>query len=43
MSLGLSPVGVELLRRHGALHVRVSANGTPPYGPTGYLTVLRAP
>jgi hypothetical protein len=43
VSLGLSPVGVELLRRHGALHVRVSANGKPPYGPTGYLTVLRAP
>jgi Ca2+-binding RTX toxin-like protein len=43
VSLGLSPVGVELLRRHRALRVRVTATGAPPYGPTGYLTVLRAP
>ena len=43
VSLGLSAVGARLLRRHGALYARVSANGAPPYGPTGYLTVLRAP
>ena len=43
VSLGLSPEGVELLRRHRALRARVSTTGSPPDGPTGYVTVLRAP
>ena len=43
VSLGLSGEGVELLRRHPALQARVSATGAPPYGPTGYVTVLRFP
>ena len=43
VSLGLLPAGVERLRRHGALRVRVTTNGNLPYGPTGYLTVLRTP
>jgi Ca2+-binding RTX toxin-like protein len=43
VSLGLSPEGVNLLRRHRALRVQVTTNGNPPYGPSGYLTVLRTP
>ena len=41
VSLGLSTVGLRHLRRHRALRVRVSTTGAPPYGPSGYLTVLR--
>jgi hypothetical protein len=43
VSLGLSPEGVKLLRRHRALRVQVTTTGNPPYGPNGYLTVLRTP
>jgi hypothetical protein len=43
VSLELSRTGIRLLRRHGALQAEVSATGAPPYGPTGYTTVLRAP
>ncbi len=43
VSLGLSPVGVQLLRRHRALRVQVTTSGKPPYGPAGYLTVLHSP
>jgi RTX calcium-binding nonapeptide repeat (4 copies) len=43
VSLDVSPTGLELLRRHRALRVSVSATGEPPYGPAGYLTVLRTP
>jgi hypothetical protein len=42
VTLGLSPAGVAILRRHGALRVRVAITADTP-GPRGYLTVLRAP
>jgi hypothetical protein len=41
--LDLSPAGVALMRRHRALHVSVTTTGAPPFGPAGYLTVLRSP
>jgi RTX calcium-binding nonapeptide repeat (4 copies) len=43
VSLRLSRAGVELVRRHRALRVRVITTGGPPFGPSGYLTVLRTP
>jgi Ca2+-binding RTX toxin-like protein len=43
VSLGVSPEGLQILRRHRALRVLVSAlEGSPP-PPVGYMTVLRAP
>lgn len=41
--LGLSPSGLRVLRRHGALLARVRAIEDSTHPPTGYLTVLRAP
>jgi hypothetical protein len=41
--LALSRRGRELLRRHRALHVRVTTTGTSPDVLGGYLTVVRAP
>jgi Ca2+-binding RTX toxin-like protein len=41
--LGLSPSGLRVLRRHGALLARVSAIEDSTHPPAGYLTVLRAP
>jgi RTX calcium-binding nonapeptide repeat (4 copies) len=43
VTLQISPTGLELLRRHRALRVSVTATGGPPFGPAGYLTVLRTP
>jgi hypothetical protein len=43
VTLEVSPTGLKLLRRHRALHVSVTTTGTPPFGPAGYLTVLRSP
>jgi Ca2+-binding RTX toxin-like protein len=43
VSLEVSPRGLKLLRRHKALRVSVTTNGEPPFGPAGYLTVLRSP
>jgi RTX calcium-binding nonapeptide repeat (4 copies) len=43
VSLEVSPTGLKLLRRHRALHVSVTTTGKPPFGPAGYLTVLRGP
>jgi hypothetical protein len=43
VTLEVSPTGLKLLRRHRALHVSVITTGTPPFGPAGYLTVLRSP
>jgi RTX calcium-binding nonapeptide repeat (4 copies) len=41
--LALSRRGLELLRRHRALRVRVTTVGDPPEELDGYLTVLRTP
>jgi RTX calcium-binding nonapeptide repeat (4 copies) len=41
--LRLSPGGLETLRRHGALRVRVTASEGGGQPSAGYLTVLRAP
>jgi hypothetical protein len=43
VSLSVSPAGLRILRRHGALQVRVRATEDAPHQPGGYLTVLRAP
>jgi Ca2+-binding RTX toxin-like protein len=43
VSLSVSPAGLRILRRHGALQVRVRVTEDAPHQPGGYLTVLRAP
>jgi hypothetical protein len=43
VTLEVSPTGLDLLRRHRALRVSVTAAGGPPFGPAGYLTLLRSP
>jgi Ca2+-binding RTX toxin-like protein len=43
VSLSVSPAGLRILRRHGALEVRVRVTEDAPHQPGGYLTVLRAP
>jgi hypothetical protein len=43
VTLDVSPTGLEILRRHRALRVLVSAREDPSHPPMGYLTVLRTP
>jgi Ca2+-binding RTX toxin-like protein len=43
VTLQVSPTGLKLLRRHRALRVSVTAAAGPPFGPAGYLTLLRSP
>jgi Ca2+-binding RTX toxin-like protein len=43
VTLDVSPAGLEILRRHSALRVLVSAREDPSHPPAGYLTVLRTP